>query len=115
MNRDNFIQLFRALLTLGICMLHAITRYGHPNQCLDGQLSACVDGVVFISFIGFCGFPVLVCPWCFCEYSTSVVLLLVFAGCNVFDILRRVLIVPFRVQIDSVLAKIDGWYERLFV
>lgn len=49
MHRDNNIELFRALLMLGICVLHAITMCGHPNQWLSGPLSACVDGFVFIS------------------------------------------------------------------
>ena len=49
MNRDNNIELFRTLLMLGICVLHAITMCGRTNQWLSGPLSACVDGFVFIS------------------------------------------------------------------
>jgi len=47
--RNPSIELYRVLLTLGICLLHSITMCGHSNGRLSALLFPCVNGFVFIS------------------------------------------------------------------
>ena len=47
--RDGGVELYRAFLMFGICLLHSATMCGHPNVWMQGLLSPCVNGFVFIS------------------------------------------------------------------
>ena len=47
--RDNQIEVFRCLMMLGICLLHAITQGGHVVRWADNALHTCVVGFVVIS------------------------------------------------------------------
>lgn len=99
MNRNPAIELFRVLLMLGVCVLHAMTMCGHNSGPILGRLTyvlySCVVGFVFIS--GWFGidfkFRKLLRLWGVAFYAASVAIVVaVWAGEDwrlpVSDILR---------------------------
>ena len=49
MKRDYSLDIYRAFLMLGICLLHSITQAGHNTTWAANMLEWCVPGFVFIS------------------------------------------------------------------
>ena len=47
--RNSSIDIYRCLLMLGICMLHAMAQAGHNVPWVANLLSWCVTGFAFIS------------------------------------------------------------------